>query len=66
MKVGLIYPHKDFRKDVDFHPNLTPGDADNNLDYLEVVHVFIRRPYSSRQALHQVREKDRTDHSTKH
>jgi len=24
MKVGLIYPHKDFRKDVDFHPNLTP------------------------------------------
>ncbi|WP_211445262.1 IS66 family insertion sequence element accessory protein TnpB [Collimonas humicola] len=23
------------------------GDADKNLDYLEVVHVFIRRPHSS-------------------
>jgi hypothetical protein len=29
---------------------LTMGGADNNLDYLEVVHVFIRRANSSGQA----------------
>jgi hypothetical protein len=27
------------------------GGADENLDYLKVVHVLIRRPHSSRQAL---------------
>ena len=38
---------------VEFHPELTPGGADNNLDYLEVVHVFVRRSNSSCQALYQ-------------
>ena len=28
------------------------GGADKNLDYLEVVHVFLRRSNSSRQAVH--------------
>jgi enoyl-CoA hydratase/carnithine racemase len=39
------------------------GGADKNLDYLEVVHVFIRRPNSSRQALYKTRETHRSDHS---
>jgi len=42
---------------------LTPGGADNNLDYLEVVHVLIRRPHSSSQALYQAREAHSPDHS---
>jgi len=32
------------------------GGADDNLDYLEVVHVFIRRSNPGRQALHQARK----------
>lgn len=29
-----------------FHPKLTHGGAAQNLDYLEVVHVLIRRSHS--------------------
>ena len=40
----------------DLIEEIRKGGADNNLDYLEVVHVFIRRENSSCQALHQARK----------
>jgi hypothetical protein len=36
--------------------NWANGGADNNLDYLDVVHVYILRENSSSQALHQARK----------
>jgi IstB-like ATP binding protein len=41
-----------------------PGDADKNLDYEEVVHVFVRRQDSSGRALHQTRQTRPGDHSS--
>nr|AMK37623.1 integrase [Pseudomonas sp. C5pp] len=40
------------------------GDAAEILDYLEVVHVFIRRPYPSGQALHQTGQANRGNYSS--
>lgn len=40
------------------------GDAAEILDYLEVVHVFIRRPYPSGQALHQTGQANRSNYSS--
>jgi len=38
------------------------GSARENLDYLEVVHVFLRRSDSSGRALHQAGQTRQTDH----
>ena len=48
-------------------PNIDPlgvGDAAEMLDYLEVVHVLIRGPRSSGQALHQTGQTHRGNHSS--
>src|ERR1700759_4147712 len=39
------------------------GGADKNLDYLEVVHVFIRRQDPCGRALHQARQEDQGNDS---
>ncbi|MCL2590044.1 MAG: hypothetical protein FWD67_03985 [Betaproteobacteria bacterium] len=40
----------------------TIGEADKDLDYLEVVHVLIRRTHSSGSTLHQTGKAHRGDH----
>ncbi len=47
---------------VDADRKLTIGGADEILDYLKVVHVFIRRPHSSGDALHQAGQAHRGDY----
>ncbi|MFI8616142.1 hypothetical protein ACIGHN_11600 [Acidovorax sp. NPDC077693] len=39
------------------------GGAAENLDYLEIVHVFIRRPHPGGHALHQAGQAHRGDYS---
>ena len=43
--------------------NYPNGGADKNLDYLEVVHVFIRRPHSGGKAVYKARKTHWRDHS---
>src|SRR5690606_20628886 len=55
--------NQEARKGVGADSKLSHGGADDFLDYLEVVHVFIRGSAASRAALHQVGQTYWVDHS---